>query len=196
MVAVIKYNAGNIRSVAFALERLGVDFKITDSHEEIQTADKVIFPGVGEASNTMNYLVQKNLDTVITNLKQPVLGICLGMQLMCTHSEENDTPCLGIFDETVKLFIPKEKEKVPHMGWNSLTIKNEWLNSELNNQFVYFVHSYYVPINQNTSAVTEYIQPFSSGMKKDNFYAVQFHPEKSANAGEIVLRSFLTQSSI
>ncbi len=196
MVAVIKYNAGNIRSVAFALERLGVDFKITDSHEEIQTADKVIFPGVGEASNTMNYLVQKNLDTVITNLKQPVLGICLGMQLMCTHSEENDTPCLGIFDETVKLFIPKEKEKVPHMGWNSLTIKNEWLNSELNNQFVYFVHSYYVPINQNTSAVTEYIQPFSSGMKKNNFYAVQFHPEKSANTGEIVLRSFLTQSSI
>lgn len=196
MVAVIKYNAGNIRSVAFALERLGVDFKITDSHEEIQTADKVIFPGVGEASTTMNYLVQKKLDTVITNLKQPVLGICLGMQLMCTHSEENDTPCLGIFDETVKLFIPKEKEKVPHMGWNSLTIKNGWLNSELNNQFVYFVHSYYVPINQNTSAVTEYIQPFSSGMKKNNFYAVQFHPEKSANAGEIVLRSFLTQSSI
>lgn len=196
MVAVIKYNAGNIRSVAFALERLGVDFKITDSHEEIQTADKVIFPGVGEASTTMNYLVQKNLDTVITNLKQPVLGICLGMQLMCTHSEENDTPCLGIFDETVKLFIPKEKEKVPHMGWNSLTIKNGWLNSELNNQFVYFVHSYYVPINQNTSAVTEYIQPFSSGMKKNNFYAVQFHPEKSANTGEIVLRSFLTQSSI
>ena len=196
MVAVIKYNAGNIRSVAFALERLGVDFKITDSHEEIQTADKVIFPGVGEASTTMNYLVQKKLDTVITNLKQPVLGICLGMQLMCTHSEENDTPCLGIFDETVKLFIPKEKEKVPHMGWNSLTIKNEWLNSELNNQFVYFVHSYYVPINQNTSAVTEYIQPFSSGMKKNNFYAVQFHPEKSANTGEIVLRSFLTQSSI
>jgi len=196
MVAVIKYNAGNIRSVAFALERLGVDFKITDSQEEIQTADKVIFPGVGEASTTMNYLVQKNLDTVITNLKQPVLGICLGMQLMCSHSEENDTPCLGILNETVKLFIPKEKEKVPHMGWNSLSIKNGWLNSDLNNQFVYFVHSYYVPLNPNTSAVTEYIQPFSSGMKKDNFYAVQFHPEKSANAGELVLRSFLTQSTI
>jgi len=196
MVAVIKYNAGNIRSVAFALERLGVDFKITDSQEEIQTADKVIFPGVGEASTTMNYLVQKNLDTVITNLKQPVLGICLGMQLMCSHSEENDTPCLGIFNETVKLFIPKEKEKVPHMGWNSLSIKNGWLNPVLNGQFVYFVHSYYVPLNPNTSAVTEYIQPFSSGMKKDNFYAVQFHPEKSANAGELVLRSFLTQSTI
>ena len=196
MVAVIKYNAGNIRSVAFALERLGVDFKITDSHEEIQTADKVIFPGVGEASTTMNYLVQKNLDKVITNLKQPVLGICLGMQLMCAHSEENDTPCLGIFNETVKLFIPKEKEKVPHMGWNSLSIKNGWLNPVLNGQFVYFVHSYYVPLNPNTSAVTEYIQPFSSGMKKDNFYAVQFHPEKSANAGELVLRSFLTQSTI
>lgn len=196
MVAVIKYNAGNIRSVAFALERLGVDFKITDSHEEIQTADKVIFPGVGEASTTMNYLVQKNLDKVITNLKQPVLGICLGMQLMSAHSEENDTPCLGIFNETVKLFIPKEKEKVPHMGWNSLSIKNDWLNSDLNNQFVYFVHSYYVPLNPNTSAVTGYIQPFSSGMKKDNFYAVQFHPEKSANAGELVLRSFLTQSTI
>jgi len=195
MVAVIKYNAGNIRSVAFALERLGIDFKITDSHEEIQTADKVIFPGVGEASTTMNYLVQKNLDKVITSLKQPVLGICLGMQLMCAHSEENDTPCLGIFDDTVKLFIPKEKEKVPHMGWNSLTIKSAWLNPKLNNQFVYFVHSYYVPLNRNTSAITEYIQPFSSSMKKDNFYAVQFHPEKSARAGEIVLQSFLTQST-
>jgi imidazole glycerol-phosphate synthase subunit HisH len=190
-VVVIKYNAGNIRSVAFALERLGLEFNLTDNPEEIRSADKVIFPGVGEASSTMNYLKEHNLDKVIKDLKQPVLGICLGMQLMCAHSEENDTSCLGIFDETVKLFVPKANEKVPHMGWNSLTIKNSWLDATLDEQFVYFVHSYYVPINPHTSAITEYIQPFSSAMKKDNFYAVQFHPEKSANVGEKVLQSFL-----
>ncbi len=191
MVAVIKYNAGNIRSVAFALERLGIAFNFTDDIEQIQTADKVIFPGVGEASSTMNYLKQTNLDHVIKNLKQPVLGICLGMQLMCAYSEENNTPCLGIFDETVKLFIPQAKEKVPHMGWNSIAVKNSWLDSVLDKQFVYFVHSYYVPVNPHTSATTDYIQPFSSAMKKDNFYAVQFHPEKSAKVGEKVLQSFL-----
>jgi imidazole glycerol-phosphate synthase subunit HisH len=190
-VVVIKYNAGNIRSVAFALERLGLEFNLTDNPEEIRSADKVIFPGVGEASSTMNYLKEHNLDKVIKDLKQPVLGICLGMQLMCAHSEENDTSCLGIFDETVKLFVPKANEKVPHMGWNSLTIKNSWLDATLDEQFVYFVHSYYVPINPHTSAITEYIQPFSSAMKKDNFYAVQFHPEKSAKVGEKVLQSFL-----
>jgi imidazole glycerol-phosphate synthase subunit HisH len=190
-VVVIKYNAGNIRSVAFALERLGLEFNLTDNIEEIRSAEKVIFPGVGEASSTMNYLRQNNLDKVIRELKQPVLGICLGMQLMCAHSEENDTSCLGIFDETVKLFIPKANEKVPHMGWNSLAIKNSWLDATLNEQFVYFVHSYYVPINPHTSAITDYIQPFSSAMKKDNFYAVQFHPEKSAKVGEKVLQSFL-----
>jgi imidazole glycerol-phosphate synthase subunit HisH len=190
-VVVIKYNAGNIRSVAFALERLGLEFNLTDNPEEIRSADKVIFPGVGEASSTMNYLKEHNLDKIIKALKQPVLGICLGMQLMCAHSEENDTSCLGIFDETVKLFVPKTNEKVPHMGWNSLTNKNSWLDATLNEQFVYFVHSYYVPINPHTSATTNYIQPFSAAMKKDNFYAVQFHPEKSAKMGEKVLQSFL-----
>ncbi|HRG80467.1 MAG TPA: imidazole glycerol phosphate synthase subunit HisH [Cyclobacteriaceae bacterium] len=194
MIAVIKYNAGNIRSVAFALERLNIDFVITDNHEEIRKADKVIFPGVGEASTTMSYLKGHNLDKVIRELKQPVLGICLGMQLMCAHSEENDTHCLGIFDETVKLFTPKNKEKVPHMGWNSLTLSNSWIDPTLNDQFVYFVHSYYVPVNSHTSAITEYIMPFSSAMKKDNFYAVQFHPEKSATVGEKVLLSFLNIS--
>lgn len=194
MIAVIKYNAGNIRSVAFALERLNLDFVITDNHEEIRKADKVIFPGVGEASTTMAYLKAHNLDKVIKELKQPVLGICLGMQLMSAHSEENDTPCLGIFDETVKLFIPKNKEKVPHMGWNSLALSDSWIDPSLNDHFVYFVHSYYVPLNSHTSAVTEYIQPFSAAMKKDNFYAVQFHPEKSAAVGEKVLRSFLNIS--
>lgn len=194
MVSVIKYNAGNIRSVAFALERLGVEFAITDNHEEIRKADKVIFPGVGEASTTMKYLQDHKLDKLIKELKQPVLGICLGMQLMCAHSEENDTTCLGIFDENVKLFVPQQNEKVPHMGWNSITLTNSWLAQELNEQFVYFVHSYYVPVNHHTSAIADYIQPFSAAMKKDNFYAVQFHPEKSTAVGEKVLQSFLNIS--
>ena len=190
-LAIIKYNAGNIQSVSFALERLGVDFSITDNAEEIQKADKVIFPGVGEASTTMKYLRDKKLDQVIVNLKQPVLGICLGMQLMCKHSEENDTDCLGIFNEEVKLFIPQGNMKVPHMGWNNLTISDSWLTPELENKYAYFVHSYYVPVNANTSAITDYLNPFSAAMHKDNFYAVQFHPEKSAQAGELVLKSFL-----
>jgi imidazole glycerol-phosphate synthase subunit HisH len=193
-VAVIKYNAGNIRSVAFALERLQIDFSITDNPEEIISSDKVIFPGVGEASSTMRYLQDKKLDKVIVKLKQPVLGICLGMQLLCKHSDENNTPCLGIFDETVRLFKPVHKEKVPHMGWNSLTLTKDWLDAAMDDQFVYFVHSYYVPVNPQTSAITEYILPFSSAMKKDNFYAVQFHPEKSAKIGEKILTSFLNQS--
>lgn len=194
MVSVIKYNAGNIRSVAFALERLGVEFTITDNHEEIQKADHVIFPGVGEASSTMNYLQNHKLDIMIKELKQPVLGICLGMQLMCSSSEENNTTCLGIFDEQVKLFKPVNNEKVPHMGWNSLTLTNGWLDDRVNGQYVYFVHSYYVPVNPHTTAITDYILPFSSAIKKDNFYAVQFHPEKSSAMGEIVLRSFLNKS--
>ncbi len=194
MVAVIKYNAGNIRSVAFALERLGVEFIITDNHEEIQRADKVIFPGVGEASSTMNYLQDHKLDKVIKELKQPVLGICLGMQLMCSSSEENNTTCLGIFDEQVKLFKTVNNEKVPHMGWNSLTLTNGWLDDCVNGQYVYFVHSYYVPVNPHTTAITDYILPFSSAIKKDNFYAVQFHPEKSSTIGEKVLQSFLNKS--
>lgn len=193
-VAVVKYNAGNIRSVAFALERLNISFSITDNHEEIKQADKVIFPGVGEASTTMNYLQEHKLDKIIKELKQPVLGICLGMQLMCSFSEENNTPCLGIFEDQVKLFKPLTNEKVPHMGWNSLTLTNGWLDAHVNNQYVYFVHSYYVPVNAHTTAITEYILPFSSAMKKDNFYAVQFHPEKSSAIGEKVLQSFLNKS--
>ncbi|GHN01902.1 imidazole glycerol phosphate synthase subunit HisH [Cytophagales bacterium WSM2-2] len=193
-VAIIKYNSGNIRSVAFALERLGVNFEITGDIEKITSADKVIFPGVGEASTTMKYLQDNNLDQVIRNLKQPVLGICLGMQLMCRHSEENNTLCLGIFDEGVKKFESDKGFKVPHIGWNSLQINNRWLSPQLENQFVYFVHSYYVPVNRHTSATTNYINPFSAAMKKDNFYAVQFHPEKSADAGKLVLECFLQNS--
>jgi imidazole glycerol-phosphate synthase subunit HisH len=191
-IAVIKYNAGNIRSVAFALERLAINFSITDSPEEIRGSDKVIFPGVGEASSTMKYLKEKKLDKLIINLKQPVLGICLGMQLMCRHSDENNTTCLGIFDENVKPFMPDKNHKVPHIGWNSIRNSSGWIDSSLNNQFVYFVHSYYVPLNPFTSAVTDYTEPFSAAMKKNNFYAVQFHPEKSAQAGERILRNFIS----
>ncbi len=190
-VAIIKYNAGNIRSMAFALERLGVDFSITDDKEDIKKADKVIFPGVGEASSTMKYLKETKLDALIKELRQPVLGVCLGMQLLCRYSEENNTDCLGVFDETVKLFIPQKKEKVPHVGWNSIALSNSWLSPQLDEAHVYFVHSYYVPVNEFTSAITDYIQPFSAAMQKDNFYAVQFHPEKSSKEGELVLKSFL-----
>ena len=191
-VAIIKYNAGNIRSMAFALEKLNIEYSITDDKEEIKKADKIIFPGVGEASNTMKYLTETKLAMLIKELKQPVLGVCLGMQLLCRYSEENNTNCLGIFDEEVKQFIPKQKEKVPHMGWNSLTLSDSWLDSSLEDAYVYFVHSYYVPVNPYTAAVTEYILPFSAALKKDNFYAVQFHPEKSSKEGEKVLQSFLS----
>lgn len=190
-LAIIKYNAGNIQSVSFALERLGVNFTITENPEEIIKADKVIFPGVGEASSTMNYLKSKKLDQLIISLKQPLLGICLGMQLMCKYSEENDTACLGIFDEAVKRFIPQGDLKVPHMGWNNLSISPSWLDPDIEGKYGYFVHSYYVPVNEFTSAVTDYISPFSAAMHQNNFYAVQFHPEKSAATGELVLKSFL-----
>lgn len=190
-VAIIKYNAGNIQSVSFALERLGTRFVITDDAEMIKAADKVIFPGVGEAQTTMRYLREKKLDVLIRSLTQPVLGICLGMQLMCRHSEENNTDGLGIFDEPVKRFIPTNNLKVPHMGWNALTATKGWLGTLPENPQVYFVHSYYVPVNNYTTAVTEYICPFSAAMQKDNFYAVQFHPEKSADVGERVLKNFL-----
>ena len=190
-LAIIKYNAGNIQSVSFALERLGVQFKITGDPEEITKSDKVIFPGVGEASTTMSFLRERKLDQVIRNLKQPLLGVCLGMQLMCKRSEENDTECLGIFDETVKAFVPTKDMKVPHMGWNSLSLRADWLDPQIENKFAYFVHSYYVPLNAFTSSSTEYTEVFSSAMHKGNFYAVQFHPEKSAETGELVLKSFL-----
>jgi len=190
-VAVVKYNAGNIQSVSYALERMGIDFEVTPDPERIASADKVIFPGVGEASTTMAYLRSSKLDKVIAGLKQPVLGICLGMQLLCNRSEENDTECLGIFDEVVKKFEPSAKFKVPHMGWNSLRETKDWVGSELNEKYVYFVHSYYVPVNAHTTAQTDYVVPFSAAMRKDNFYAVQFHPEKSAEAGQQILNSFL-----
>jgi glutamine amidotransferase len=190
-VALIKYNAGNIQSVSYALERMGVDFEVTADPGKITSADKVIFPGVGEASTTMNFLRSGKLDKVIVDLKQPVLGICLGMQLLCRHSEENNTDCLGVFDETVKKFEPTPRQKVPHMGWNSLSETKDWISKDLDEKYVYFVHSYYVPVNVYTVAQTDYIVPFSAAMRKNNFHAVQFHPEKSAEAGEEILKNFM-----
>lgn len=192
-VAIIKYNAGNIYSVSHALKRLGVEALITADPELLGKADKVIFPGVGEALTTMDYLKEHKLDRLIKELKQPVLGICLGMQLMCRHSEEGDADCLGIFDTEVKRFIPeKHEDKVPHMGWNALTnVGEDLFGEELENKFVYFVHSFYVPLNAYTAATTEYILPFSASLHKDNFYATQFHPEKSGSVGERILNNFL-----
>lgn len=191
---IVKYNAGNIQSVLFALERIGVQAVVTDNPEELMAADKVIFPGVGEASTAMEYLTARNLDRVLKDLKQPLLGVCLGMQLMCSYSEENDTPCLGIFDEQVKKFAPRsnvENYKVPQIGWNRIYDVISPLMEGVNEQYCYFVHGYYVPVNQHTIAVTDYIQPYSSALHKDNFYGVQFHAEKSAAAGERILRNFI-----
>lgn|SRR5450759_2073699 len=190
MIAIIKYNAGNIKSVQNALTRLGYECMITDDPAEILNADKVIFPGVGEASSAMHYLKERGLDKAIISLKQPVLGICLGLQLMCRHSEEGDTKCLGIFDTGVKLFPPVDK--IPHMGWNNfLTIKGDLFKGLKIEDDVYYVHSYYPDISSCTVATCEYILPFSAAMQKDNFYATQFHPEKSAETGEKILRNFL-----
>ncbi len=189
-VAIIKYNAGNIRSVDFALRRLGVTARITDDFDVIRKADRVIFPGVGEASTTMKYLKEKAMDTLIASLEQPVLGICLGMQLMCRWSEENDTPCIGIFDEPVTRFPPGLK--VPHMGWNSLQrVRGQLFEGELQGAYVYFVHSYYVPVCEYTVAETHYMVPFSAAIRKGNFYATQFHPEKSGDPGQRILSNFL-----
>jgi len=191
---IIKYNAGNIQSVLYALERIGVSALVTDALEEIQTADKVIFPGVGEASSAMQYLKERNLDTLIKNLKQPVLGICLGMQLMCTHSTENNTNCLGIFEEQVKHFeTPDPTIKIPQIGWNTITaLKTPLFKGIAENSFAYFVHGYYAAKGQHTIATTNYIQEYSSGLQKDNFYGVQFHPEKSALVGEQIIQNFLS----
>ena len=190
-VVVIKYNAGNIRSVLFALERIGVHAFVTDDHEEIRSADRVIFPGVGEASSAMKYLREKGLDTLICSLKQPVLGICLGMQLMCAHSGENDTTCLGIFDQRVLLF-PQDGFKIPQIGWNNITgLKTALFKDVAENAYMYFVHSYYVEKCENAIALTNYITEFSSAVQKDNFYAVQFHPEKSGDVGQKILENFI-----
>jgi glutamine amidotransferase len=189
-VAIVKYNAGNIRSVYFALERLGVEAAITDDHEQLRAADRVIFPGVGEASTTMNYLKERKLDILLRELTQPVLGICLGLQLMCAHSEEGNADCIGIFDLEVKKF--EMKLKVPHMGWNSLeNVSGKLFSPDLEGAFVYYVHSYYAALGENTSAVTDYINPFSAAIERDNFFATQFHPEKSGPVGEKILKNFL-----
>ena len=192
-IVIIKYNAGNIQSVLFALERIGVEAEVTDDTKKIQLANRVIFPGVGEASTAMHYLKERGLDTVIKNLKQPVLGICLGMQLMCKYSEENATDCLGIFDEKVKKFrAPSSELKVPQIGWNSIySLKTALFNGVKDDSFCYFVHSYYASIGAHTIATTNYNQPYSSGLHRDNFYGVQFHPEKSAKVGEQILKNFL-----
>lgn len=192
-VAIVKYNAGNVCSVDYALRRLGVEPVITADEELLRKADRVIFPGVGEAATTMRFLREQGLDELIKNLKQPVLGVCLGMQLMCRYSEEGDVPCLGIFDVPVKRFIPQNHaDKVPHMGWNTLTDTSAPLFKGFSQEeFVYFVHSYYVPVNAYTAATTHYIHPFSAALHKDNFYATQFHPEKSGSVGERILGNFL-----
>ncbi|MFK7774133.1 MAG: imidazole glycerol phosphate synthase subunit HisH [Saprospiraceae bacterium] len=192
-VAIIDYNAGNVQSVKFALERLGVNGILTNNTEEIFSADKVIFPGVGEANSTMNHLRKLGLEKVIPNLKQPVLGVCLGMQLMCSHSEENDTNCLNIIPQKVIRFRPTSKEiKVPHVGWNKISVKNDsWISKEISEEYVYFVHSYFVEVGEFTIATTDYVHPFSAALRKENFYATQFHPEKSGSVGEQILKDFL-----
>jgi len=195
-LVIIKYNAGNIMSVDYALQRLGIKAEVTDDPDLIRAADKVIFPGVGEANTTMKYLTEKKLNLLIPELKQPVLGICLGLQLMCNYSEENDTPCMGIFEETVKKFVPpeenKEKLKVPHMGWNTVfNLKTDLFRGITENEHVYFVHSYYAAAGRDTIASCNYPETFSAALHHHNFYATQFHPEKSGNAGSQILKNFV-----
>ena len=196
-LSIIQYNAGNIQSVLYALERLGVTATVTDDPSIIQASDKVIFPGVGEASTAMAYLKERNLDQLIVSLTQPVLGICLGMQLMCQHSAENDTNCLGIFEEQVLAFKATEMiQKVPQIGWNNImNLKTDLFKAVPENSFAYFVHGFYAGIGTGTIATTDYIQPYSSGLHKDNFYGVQFHPEKSAEVGEQIIQNFLSLKS-
>lgn len=190
MIAILKYNAGNIRSVQNALNRLGYPSTITDDPAELVKADKVIFPGVGEAGTAMQYLKERNLDLTLLSLKQPVLGICLGLQLMCRSTEEGNTKCLGIFNTDVKLFPPVDK--IPHMGWNNfLTITGSLFDEIKPSDTVYYVHSYYAEVCSDSIATCEYILPFSAALRKDNFFATQFHPEKSAATGEKILKNFL-----
>jgi len=190
MIAIIKYNAGNIKSVQNAVNRLGYSCVVTDNPEEIHSAEKVIIPGVGEASSAMKYLTGKGLDRIILSLQQPVLGICLGLHLMCRYSYEGNIKCLGIFDTTVKKFPPFEK--VPHMGWNNFSaLKGDLFKGVRVDEDVYYVHSYYAEITSCTTAICDYVLPFSAAMRKDNFFATQFHPEKSADTGVKILQNFL-----
>lgn len=196
-VAIVKYNAGNVQSVMYALQRLGVNAVVTDDMEEIRDADKVIFPGVGHAGSAMEYLRKKNLDQLIISLTQPVLGICLGLQLMCNKSEEANTKCLGVFDVNVKKFdtsVLKNNAqfKIPHMGWNNIyDLKSSLFTGVKEKAFVYFVHSYYAELSSQTIATADYILPYSAAMHKDNFYGVQFHTEKSADTGIRIISNFL-----
>ena len=200
-LVIIKYNAGNIQSVLYALERIGLEAKVTDDIEQISSADKVIFPGVGEASSAMRYLKERKLDEVIKNLAQPVLGICLGMQLMCRFSEENNADCLHIFDEDVKFFKQAVRQemnsiKIPQIGWNNIyDLKTDLFNDVPEDSYTYFVHSYYAALGTHTIATTNYIIPYSSALHKNNFYGVQFHPEKSADTGEQILKNFIERCS-
>jgi len=192
---IVKYNAGNVKSVLYALERIGFtkEVTVTDDPAIIQAADKVIFPGVGHAASAMAYLKEKGLDLVLPQLKQPVLGICLGMQLMCSHSEEGDTACLGIFEEQVLRFQSNEL-KVPQIGWNQIgQLQTPLFDKVAENSFIYLVHGYYAAVGSHTIARTTYIQPYSTALHKDNFYGVQFHPEKSAAVGEQILYNFMTR---
>ncbi len=192
-VAIVKYNAGNIYSVVNALRRLGIEPTLTDCAEELQRADRVLFPGQGEAGTTMHYIREHHLDDIIRDLKQPVLGICVGQQLLCQHSEEGNTDCIGIFPVEVKRFCPHHhEEKVPAMGWNTLQdVKSDLFKGLGEEEYVYFVHSFYVPVCEFTIATADYILPYSAALHKDNFYATQFHPEKSGKVGEKILRNFL-----
>ena len=193
MIAVVKYNAGNIFSVLCALKRLGYEAVLTDDPDMLRRADKVVFPGVGEARAAMEYLNANGLADVIRGLKQPVLGICIGMQLLCRHSEESDVDCLGIFNTDVVRFQPTNAElKVPHMGWNQIRdMKSPLFDGVKEGSFVYYVHSYHAEVSQYTIAVTDYDGPYSAALHKDNFYATQFHPEKSGSVGEQILKNFL-----
>ena len=194
-VAVIKYNAGNVQSVLYALERLGAEAELTDDPDKIRSADKIIFPGQGEASSAMRYLKARKLDQLIKELKQPFLGVCLGLQLLCAHSEENNTECLGIFPVKVKRFIPENSQefKVPHVGWNELEnlAQNPLFKDFPENPFVYYVHSFFAELGEHTIATTHYIHDFSGILHRDNYWAIQAHPEKSSIVGEKLLENFL-----